>query len=330
MGLGFESRLNAELEGSGYLSNFKSSSRINFLGSHVEHTPVGNSFLHLSSTGKKLDIKGAMFADQINIASTLNLDKSNRELSSLKVRLDMDNVKNILGPIEKKNMEDPYLKGSISGSIQSTFDLYRPERLNLDVVLDYLNLQRRGTNLRTIGKGNKVNIKNGTIKEWSVMLRGDSDYIVSKGRGKIHESFRVDSEFSFNASVLEVLSSKYVIPEGNVHGRYLLLGEGLNFSSFLESSGENIKLKIEKVPGVFSAIKFHTIAEGTNVQISSVSAEYGNGTVKGNGTIRLGLKYPEVDLKYEVDKTFIKVFKKSGFLLSSIGTVQGNRRDVSP
>lgn len=324
LGLGLDSGFNMKLSGEGFLHNLKSETSLNLINSNVDSIKIGDSNFFMKTEGQELDLTAEAFDRQISLKSFLNFNKNSKSLSTVVAKIDIDNIKNIFAALEKKNMEDPYLKGVISGSVNSSFRLDSFEKGNLDLIIDYLNFERKSSSIRTHTGNNKIIVKNGKIENWKISLKGNDDYIYSSGEGNIFSKFRLENEYRVSANILELLSSKYVLSEGTIFGRYLILGDKLNFDSYLEASGEKIKIRFDKLPGIFTNSKFHLIADGPLVNISLFESTYGNGKILGNGKLKLGFDYPEIDVKASIDKTLINVFKKSSFLVNGRVRLHGD------
>ena len=297
-------------------------SEIKFTRGNIGNIVTSDSFLAVSSAGSDIYTRGNFLGDIVNFDSRFDLSK--RKKSYINASVMADDIKLLAGFLSSHNIDNKFLKGLLSARLKTSFKWDDLSSLALAFSLDEFQLKKNKIHLIGNNK-NKILIKKGIIKNWDVSLRGENGRIVSNGSGNLSQRYNLITDFSLNASLFELISPMIQKAEGDINGKYLLKGDGKDFSSHFTSNGKIDSLKIEKIPKFFSDVNYRMMIDNNDLALQRLKGEYGKGSIDMNGNILFLPPFAKVDLNFTLNNSFIPLIKKSGVIVSGNGEITGKR-----
>lgn len=324
LNLGLDGRLHGELSGRGKISDFSSRLQFKLLNSSVKNLSLGDSNLVLYNNGKDVFTSFKLFGDKISLDSMLSFGE-NKKRSKLKASIDTREIKTLMGVLSAHNILDEDLQGQVSAKVDSDFYIDNFDTLNLSATVNKLNLSRRDSSLRVVDGRNKIRIEKGSIKNLDIKAEGIGNVFELSGVGNIGNKFKIENQFKFDSSLIELVSDKIESTSGIVEGRALLVKEDNRLQNFFQLSGEKIDFSLTTVPGGFTDTNFKMVLDGNDLLIQRFQSSYGKGLVTVDGSIVLTPPFPKVNLEIDVDNSTIPIFEKSFVVLSGKGKVTGEK-----
>ena len=94
---------------------------------------------------------------------------------------------------------------------------------------------------------------------------------------------------------MELLTDNVEKSQGSVSGEHLIVGSLKNLDQYLKVRGEQLNFKAKGLPGLFSDFTFNVLMEDNVLLVKKALGTYGNGKVRGRGSVKFKFPFPEVE-----------------------------------
>ena len=323
---GYDGRLSGSFKGDGNIHSLITQSKLKVTKGNIFNRAMRDSSLVVYTDKNDVFINGALIGNILSLDSYVNLDMSKQSKKSyLNASINSTDVKILTGFISEHNSLDSSIKGRISANLESTFSLDDWSDLNLLFQFDEFAFRRENIKLRMNPIKRNVIVKNGEIKHWDVLLKGPQGNIYSRAAGNLDRDFKIESGFVVDSSIMEMFLPVIQKSTGLFSGRWLLMSKKEKIISHLETTGENIYLKLKVLPDSFEKVDFAIAIENDEFFLQKLNGRFGQGSISADGNISLKLPYPKIDLAFSIDQSRLTFFNNSSVVVSGDVKLQGDR-----
>lgn len=323
LNLGLSADFEADFYGSGQISEISTRTQLRLISPNVEGQPFRDSEITIHNTAEDVFISGDILGIS-KVESYLNLsDQGDRSRFNMELRA--EELRDVLGIISKTNLSDSTLAGNISLAINSDFDLNEILKLNLELAIDEFEVRKRGHALRS-PPGLKFIISQGRFQTRSFTIEGDEKHKVRVfADGSLDSQYNLSTSFTLPASLVELLTDDIALATGSIRGDAQVSG-GEGVTSYRTNiTSENVMLQVRGVDGNIENLRLKLSSHNEEVLIERFTAMYGNGEVRGNGTIKLDFPYPRLNIDVNIDNSYIPLFNRSGVVITGSLGLTGNQ-----
>ncbi len=314
---GYDGRISGSFKGDGKIDSLITQTKFKVTKGNIFKKAMKDSSLIIYTDKTDMFINGALLGNILTIDSYVNFDLDKQKKKSyLNAAINSTNVKILTGFISEHNSLDTSIRGRVSANLESTFSLIDWDDLNLIFEFNEFAFRRENVKLRMNPVKRNIIIKNGEIKHWDVLLKGNDGNIFSSGEGKLSDDFRIESGFTVDSSIVEMFFPVIQKSTGLFSGRWLLLSKQGKTVSHIESTGDDIYLKLKMLGDSFEKVNFAIAVENDEFFLQKLNGKYGQGNISADGNISLKIPYPTVNLKFAIDQSRITFFKNSSVVLS--------------
>lgn len=325
LNLGLDGDAYGEFEGVGNNLGLDSRSQLRIINCSVENFRVQDSVITVYNNKDDFYYSASLVGRDLILEGYLNLDDKLKKDSTMSLKLDSNSLRYLSGIFGKHNIINESIKGNVRGHIDARFNLNNLERLNVVGVLDKLNFQYPGVRLFKGDEKIIFEIKDGKFEKWLAELVGEGLYLKSKGEGSLATGFSLINEFKISSSVTELVTDKILKSQGLLKGRYNLKGTVEKIAQNFSLTGKGLKVRASSLPGMISNLDINLKMINNKLFISETVGEYGQGKIKGTGTIEFTLPFPKVNIGLNVQKSRFPLFKRSGVVVSGDLNLKGEK-----
>ncbi len=316
LNLGLDGDAYGEFYGVGDKKVFSSRSHIRLTNSSVENVRLNDSILTVYNNKNDLFFTTSILGGELKGEGYLNLSGKKSKKSALSFKLNTPNLKSFAGVLGKHNILNQAIRGKMAATMNSDFYVEDFSKLNLVATLDQLNFSYPGVRINRLKKPLKVEISEGSFKDWDYSLEGQGIFLKSKGTGSLESKFSLKHQFLINSSMTELVTENVEKSQGLIEGEHLLVGSLKNLNQFLKLKGEGLSFKAKALPGLFSNFNFTVLLEDNVLLVKRANGVYGNGKINARGSVKFKFPFPEVNLLVNVEKSRFPILKKSGVVVS--------------
>lgn len=321
-GIGLDGQINGRIEIRKLFGEQVAYGDILLKNSNIANVQVDDSFLQFNLKDKVLNFNSQFIGDNMSAEGSVNLSK---ELESkVNLKYDFTNLRELFGIISEHNISDQSLSGRIKGETSAQFKIGDIEDMDLNVRVDELSL-KRGASRIALNQPFEMRMNKGVVESAYFRLNQNNKNITTRFSGNMKNGVRIEQSLNIDGDWLELISPKIYKVAGDISGRGVITASTTKFENFYELEIKNGSLRIANVPNVFSDLEGKVTIDGTRVLIQDISANYGGGAVLGDGVVNIDVPFPEVQLNYQIQDSYLPLFKKSGALISAEGSLSGKR-----
>lgn len=318
--LEYDGDLGLDFDGSGTTEDFTSRFKTKVTNTFIGNMPASSSSAIFYINSNDIVTTGSLLGGKIKVDSLLSYKSG---IASIKASVDTNDLRELLGVFSSHNMADKGISGNVKAQVNmqvSTGSLgVRKFLLNFD----QLNFEKGDVRLAVEPNFNRIQVEDGIVKKWDLRLRDGKEYILSSGRNISNGVIALEHRFALKASLLEIISEQIERATGVIKGSDLIvLDKKLNVKKF-NLYGENHSLKIKGLPGFITNLNYNITKKGEDFDVIKIGGGYGEGKFNIAGKITFDDMYPEVALSYQVERSTIPLFKRSGVLINMNGTITG-------
>lgn len=198
------------------------------------------------------------------------------------------------------------------------------EDVNLKANLESLVFKHENFNVNYKSSQPQFLIEDNFIKKWNLSISDPDLFVQTKGRGRFGQEVDLVNEVHFNSKIFEVLLSQVLSSEGFIRNIIKIDGNKGNYQVSASSSSTDLNLTINAIPFPLNHLKYNMDYFDDRLVIKEISTTLENGSVKLNGDIFFDDEYPDINLKYHLDKAEVPILAKSIMNLSGEGIILGN------
>ena len=321
---GLESDITGELQFRKGRGRFFSKGEFELINSNSKGRKLLDSKLKIDSKNDVLIAEGSLLGKSLMFESKIDFKRSKEKKSFFKGKINVLEIKDILSIISPHNFYDESLSGEIIGDFSAQFNLFKPLNLSSDLKVQEFSLSKEGKSISINQDDSRVIISDGRIVKWNLKI-GKEEFFHSIGKGVLNGNFKIENIFKFSSSWAEVLSPRIKVESGVIEGRYVIKSKKGDFKRDLDFKGRNINFSIDDIPGRFEGLNAYLLGENEDFLIQKFKLNYGKGDVSLGGTVKLGIPYPDVDIKYKISNSNIFFLDNSNVIVSGNGSVSGNK-----
>lgn len=323
--LGLNGKIRGELYGSGHFDEFTSRSQFRLEDSEIGNLKVKDSIFTIYNKGTDIFLSANLFKGVSISEGYISLDKKVSKKSYINTRLFTERPSLLAGMFSAHNYINKTLTGNVDLRAEVVFNYNDLESFDFDLSLNKLNLNFQNEYLRVDSKRNKIKIKKGIITKWDIFLAAnDEGYVESGGKGAIAKDFDINFKYKFNLGFLKLATSKMLSSKGSVTGESFFKKSKGRQSLHSKTIGRNIDLKIEQLPGSLRNIDFRLISEGNVLLLESLKGQYGNGSIKAEGSVTLKFPFPVIKINGVVEGAQVPITDKTYVVVSGNGAIEGS------
>ena len=322
--LGLKGLLAAEYFGEGDSKTFSSQGYAKIFNARIGERKLKDSALTMRVYDKAISGHGAFLGDQAGFQVYINLDsQKNLKKSFIKGVINIEDARIPLSMISTHNISDPSIHGHWGLSLVSSFEGTNWKKADFDIKMDNAFFEKGNISF-ALKSPQRISIKNGVIKKWGVNLQGEGLHFHSQGKGDFNDKFSINSLFSFDAGLLELLTPKLEKSTGVFRGRLKTRNgkKGPLYSLALE--GQDLDFKIDQIPGTFNKTKLQVLWEQKNLFLKSFNSQYRGGGINSKGKIKLKFPFPLVDIDLGMKNLRVPSPAKSNIVLNGQLNLKGD------
>lgn len=311
-------------------------------GSLIGEGPVKDYVLKLHSTVKETKNQNYNFDDtEIDLVisplyvkgTTEILGKvlvSNFDYSFLKTRisyfnlnLDAPSIKPFAVALLGQHLDTEEFTGGIKLGVKSKF-LGSFEKVDLEAKLESLTFKHDNFNVNYNTNVAQFLIEENKIKNWNLAISEPDLFIQTSGRGKFGEQVDLVNEIHFNSKIFEILFAQILSSEGFIRNIFKIEGQKDKYNFSATSRTKDLNLTIASLSFPLNHLSYGLEYADDRLVIQELKTFLENGSIGIRGDIYFDDKYPDVNLKYVLDKAEIPILGKSIMNISGEGIILGN------
>lgn len=319
--LNLESTLAGKIKGSGSISDYliqletfafnTKSGNYRFEDSHIKMKATPNRITGEANLLGKIIQANYNLALNSNIASDLKLSIKTNEIKPLLVAG--------LGP----HLETEEISGGINFEANSTFQ-NGFNNLNLTATLKKFAFIHPDFKIEYESKRPDFVVRDGSIELWDLNIKDKDLFFRSKGEGVFGKKVSLIHDFHFNSKLLEIFLAPILSAEGELQNIIRINGNRSNFDFAISSTAADLDLSIDQLPVSINDLSYNIEFSNNELVIRKLVSSLNNGSVSLEGDIFLDREYPDINLKFILDKAEIPILGKSYMNLSGEGIILGN------
>lgn len=273
------------------------------------------------------------FAGEANLLGKIiqtDFDYSfNRKRSSrIKADIDSPNLKPFATALVGQHLESENFTGNLKLSFDTQFK-GNFEEVNLKANLERLNFKHDDYKVSYQSTSPQFLIEDNTIKRWNLSISEPDLFVQTKGYGTFGNNVMIMNEVHFNSKLFEVLTSQILSAEGFVRNKIKIEGKNDDYKLSINSRSTNLNLTIDSFPFPLNQLSYEIDYADDRLNIQEVRASLENGSVNLKGDVFFDDDYPDMNIKYSLDKAEIPILGKSVANFSGEGIILGNEPPYS-
>ncbi|MBL7665532.1 MAG: translocation/assembly module TamB domain-containing protein [Bacteriovoracaceae bacterium] len=296
-----------ELELKATLENVK------VLGEPQEPSQITASYL-----GGKIEYEAGLFSDEITSSGAL-YPNNPQKTSTFKLSINIQHIKKVLISVFGRYVKDFNLKGKIDSDIWGSFHWNNFEQLSLNAKISEFSIEKDERKILNV-KDQNVQIKNGEILQWNIKSEDDQFTLYSIGSGHLNSKYSITASSLFDMELLEILSPSILKSSGLIKAQAKISND---YPLNLNLSSPSYSLSYDGLPFTLGDAKIAVKYENNRIVVEEIEAKIGTGSGRVTGIITPALPFPEVKLKYVLDSAHFYFLKRSLFVVSGDGAVEG-------
>lgn len=273
---------------------------------------------------EKLNVNGYLFGNNIRLASNVNLKEN---ISDFKLNFNIENLKKFFIAFLGINTKGYNANGRLIATIDSKFDVKKPEKLDASIELSDLLIQKDKifiTNHKKIG----LEINNGIIKPFDFEIKGRNAYLAGKGGGDLSSKYSTIFNINYDASLIELLHAKFLEVSGEIRNTFVFKNDKERINQ-LETESSDLTLNFDGLPFEVKKADYKVFISDKKIVVDSFTARLNQGVFNVKGAVDLVLPFPRISINYSFDKAELNPIIKTSLLLTGVGNVLGDKLPYS-
>ncbi len=307
--------------GSGLLSDFDSINSMELKNSKIGNRSISNSSLTVLTRGNTAKVGLKVLGETLSGEGLYNYKSGDARFN---IKVNDEDVRRGFALLSEHNLLSNTLSGQIKASVNGHFNINRPNSFNLLAQIDKFNVEISGKKASIVEGRNVFSIKDGVVSDDVLELSGDLAQTRLHGRGKINDRLFIRHRGEVDALILGLITPKILRPVGKLRSSGVLrrVGTGnLDFSGKINT--EDLGFSIDGVPGTLSQGNADISIDSDRVTINKLTANYGEGVVKAEGSVIFAVPYPLVNINYDIRNTRVGFLKNSYVIADAEGSLSG-------
>lgn len=247
-----------------------------------------------------------------------------QRLSKVNLQVNAPDVKPFATAFLGQHLENEEFSGTLKLSLETSFrgDF---EGVNLKGNLEKLSFKHESYNVNYASAAPQFLIEDGVIKRWNLSITEPDLFVQTKGSGRFGGAVTLFNEVHFNSKIFELLLSQVLSAEGFIRSIAKIEGNQGNYKLSATSKTENLNLTIDAVPFPLNHLSYSIGFADNRLVVEELKTSLENGSLALRGDVFFDEGYPDINLKYMLDKAEIPILGKSVMNLSGEGIMLGNQ-----
>lgn len=314
-------KLNGKIHGSYFEGNWKLKSELKVYESYALAGSLGDTILkfEIDDDGARTSLNG--LGEKIRFDSNIFFDS--KKLSSAKLKLKFDDIKNVLALISGVDLINMDIQGKIDYEASVEFDYKQRKVRNSYLNTKNLSFKKGPINVDYFNLDPEIIVTDGKIEKWKTDIRGQNFYLISRGEGDLFGDYSTDSQLKIDASIMEVFNNWISKANGIIRGKFILGSKEKSpiYEAFISS--RNLSLASELIPTAINNTDMRIGFKDNKISLEKFRAQLSNGYLNIDGFIDIGKFIPDVNIKLKLEDAGFTVMKKSNLVISGNGNLIG-------
>lgn len=321
--LGYQGKLDLDFEGNGTKDTLSSRYKLKVSEATIANMSMPGTNVLAFFNGKEFTISGNVLGNKIKFDSLLSFEN---KLSSLKVKIDTNEIRDILGIVSSHNLSSAKISGKLKMTMDMLFDVGQSNIQKFNLSIQDFFLKKDQMYLKNDPSRSSVLIEDKNIRKWNLRLFGDDNtFIESKGFGLTNGDIRIEHRFNLDVSIAEFFSSYIEKAAGFISGSSaIVVGKGIIVKD-LEVKSDQAFLKIKELKTPITDLSLRLKKINNDYVLQKLKGLFGEGEVKADGRFIFDNLIPKIQLNYQVDKATLPLFKKSSVTFNAAGDLSGSQ-----
>ena len=319
--LNLQGMLSGSLKGEGSTKDYILRMNGKMHDTHTEDYKFDDSIFDFQISPSFLKGKASVFG------SVLKSDFDYSFLRSRPSNITLDILAPALKPIAiaflGQHLEPADFSGSLKFHVESQFK-GNFENVNLKANLESLIFRHDNFNVNYKSDHSQFLIQDNNIKKWDLTISEPDLLVKTSGRGTFGQEVELENEVYFNSKIFEILISQVMSSEGFIRSKVNINGTKDDYQMSAHSQSNDLDLTINGVPFPLYHLSYVLDYSDRRLIIKELKTSLENGSIAFKGDIYFDGEYPDVNLKYSLDKAEIPILGKSFLNLSGEGIILGN------
>lgn len=318
LGLGYDAEINYQFKIENTTTGYSGAGIARFLSSNVGRKRIKPSSISFDILNSELLLKGSLLGTRVNFDSRVYLDPKATKKSNLKVFVDIEDIRLLLGMMSLHNVYDADLIGYVRGKLDASFDIKKIEDLDLSVAIEKFFVKKSDKEIELAeSSSNRIVINNSEIEALDISLKGSGGEYHLKGLGNLRQKAKLEQAFSLDLSFLQILTSKIVRASGRMSGSGIFFGSFKEFDDSHSIRLENVMVIHQDTPLILSDLNMKSILTSKKWEITSLEGKVGSGKVTGKGKIDFIRPVPRLNLGLKLENISYPIADNSRILFDA-------------
>ncbi len=319
--LNFDGTLSGSLKGKGKQKDYKINLEAKIDETKSQDYKFPDSLISIQLTPQVLsgdiDIFGKFLKSEFDIGLDQNLK------SKINVVINSPHIKPVATAILGEHLEteefDGELKLNLSTSFRKNF-----ENMNLVANLEKFKFKHESFNVDFSSKTPQFLIEDNHVKRWNLYIEQPDIFIKTKGNGVFGETVKLVHEANLNSKIFEILFAPILSAEGFSRNSFTIEGKSSKYEISGNLQANDLNLTVESVPFPLNHLSYNLDFSKNKLTIRELRSSLENGYASFLGDVYLNSKYPDVNLKFQLDKAEFPIMGKSFVNVSGDGIILGS------
>lgn len=321
IGLNLNSKLSGRISGGGPVKDYNLKLDTVAFDTKTQNYTFDDSNISLTLLPERIIGKTRLLGQIVTSDFSIALKKG--MASFLKYRIKADNLKPFLVAVFGQHLDGENFTGALEIESDTKFqDGFN--HLNLTATIKNLQFNHPEFKVDYSSTKPEFIVRDSVIQRWNFSIKQPDLFVQTNGEGIFGKKVSLISETHFNTKIAEILFAKILSSEGYVRNIIRTEGRGTDFSFSVSSKTANLDLSIDQLPVQLNNLQYDIEYANKRLQLKNVSTALDNGSVSLKGDVYFENEYPDVNVKFTLDKAEIPILGKSSLNLSGEGIILGN------
>jgi len=243
--------------------------------------------------------------------------------SKIKLDIDAPDLKPFVTAFLGEHLESEEFTGSLKFHIDSKFRGVF-EEVDVNANLEKLIFRHENLKVHYVSTQPQFLIQDNIIKKWNLSISESDLFVQTKGSGEFGGNVSLVNEIHFNSKIFEILFAQVLSSEGFIRNIFKVEGERGNYKFSVSSRSNDLNLTLDAIPFPLNHLNYAMEYSDDRLIIQDLQTSLENGSVAIKGDVFFDNDYPDINLKYSLDKAEIPIMGKSIINVTGEGIFLGN------
>ena len=319
--LNFDGQLSGKLVGGGRVSDYNLN--LNSLISNTKTSTLNfeDSQIYLGLSPKSYTGNANLFGKAFKTSFDFNTGAKDK--SSFSVVADVDNIKPFAIAVLGNHLESENFLGQVKYNLDASFtnDL---RSVNFRGQISKILFEHENFNVSYTSNSPEFIVRNSNIEKWDLSIDQPDLKIISKGTGTFSKDINIFHHTDLNSKILEILIPSILSADGYLYSKSSVVGKLDDYDVKVRSHADALSFTLDSIPVPLNKMKYDFEFKDNRLFIRELRTNLENGTFQTHGEIFFDEDYPDVNLKYSINRAEFPVLGRSLVNVSGDGIVIGN------